>query len=154
MTEQLEGQISIFDLGLPFSKTCPEHSQATRGRISAQSSRRFVQSGGGATILYLCLRAGNGCRPDASWETVGALPGMSTTPSAMSPSAERGFTLSQILQANVPEKYYLSPKACQGILNRAKRRGKALPDIMREALEEAVSYSTPEETGEGISPRP
>lgn len=43
--------------------------------------------------------------------------------------------LSQILQVNVPEKYYLSPKACQGILRRASERGKQLPDILRIALE-------------------
>lgn len=43
--------------------------------------------------------------------------------------------LSQILMANVPEKYYLSPKACQGILRRASERGKQLPNILRIALE-------------------
>ena len=36
-----------------------------------------------------------------------------------SPSEENASTLSQILQAGVPEKYYLSPKACLGILRRA-----------------------------------
>ena len=34
----------------------------------------------------------------------------------------------------VPEKYYLSPKACLGILKRAKSRGKELPDILEMAL--------------------
>ena len=33
-------------------------------------------------------------------------------------------------------KYYLSAKACQGILNRAKRRGKELPEMLRIALEQ------------------
>ncbi len=32
----------------------------------------------------------------------------------------------------------MSAKACEGILRRAERRGKALPQILRDALEEAV----------------
>jgi hypothetical protein len=36
---------------------------------------------------------------------------------------------------DVPEKYYLSAKACQGILRRAKERGKELPEELRIALE-------------------
>jgi len=36
-------------------------------------------------------------------------------------------SLSQILQAIVPSKYYLSRKACLGILRRAEERGKPLP---------------------------
>ena len=32
-------------------------------------------------------------------------------------------------------KYFLSPKACQGILRRAKTKGKVLPDILTKALE-------------------
>jgi len=43
--------------------------------------------------------------------------------------------LSQILQAGVPERYYLSPKACLGILRRASVRGKELPEVLRIALE-------------------
>ena len=43
-------------------------------------------------------------------------------------------TLSQILQAQVPEKYYLSQKACLGILRRAKNRGKELPPMLKQAL--------------------
>ena len=54
------------------------------------------------------------------------------------PSEERGSTLSQILQANAPEKYYLSAKACAGILRRAMKRGKSLPPMLQEALMEVV----------------
>ena len=43
--------------------------------------------------------------------------------------------MSQILLAAVPEKYYLSPKACQGILRRASVRGRELPEVLRKALE-------------------
>ena len=51
------------------------------------------------------------------------------------PREEQESFLSQILQVRVPRKYYLSPKACQGILRRASARGKELPEILRKALE-------------------
>ena len=44
--------------------------------------------------------------------------------------------LSEILeQGEISQKYYLSPKACQGILRRSKERGKTLPERLRLALE-------------------
>ena len=54
-----------------------------------------------------------------------------------SPNEEKESFLSRILQPieDVPEKYYLSPRACQGILRRAKERGKKLPEELRIALE-------------------
>ena len=55
------------------------------------------------------------------------------------PSEDAASSLSQILQAGVPDKYYLSPKACQGILRRASVRGKELPEILRLALERQAS---------------
>jgi hypothetical protein len=53
----------------------------------------------------------------------------------VSPSEGQESTLSQILLAEVPEKYYLSPKACLGILRRAFVRGKELPEVLKKALE-------------------
>jgi hypothetical protein len=50
--------------------------------------------------------------------------------------------LSQILEENVPRKYYLSPKACQGILRRAEVRGKKLPEVLQHALEETAAQAT------------
>ena len=54
------------------------------------------------------------------------------------PNEENASILWQILQEDAPEKYYLSAKACEGILRRAEKRGKQLPPMLREALEEAV----------------
>lgn len=45
--------------------------------------------------------------------------------------------LSEIL-AEADEKYQLSAKACQGILNRAARRGKELPPELKAALEAQI----------------
>ena len=44
-------------------------------------------------------------------------------------------SLSRILEASPATKYSLSPKACEGILRRAEKRGKELPDTLRRALE-------------------
>ena len=52
-----------------------------------------------------------------------------------SPNEENVSSLSQILQAQVPDKYYLSQKACQGILRRASVRFKELPEVLCLALE-------------------
>lgn len=50
------------------------------------------------------------------------------------PNEEKESHLWQILEANPHPKYSLSSKACQGILNRAKRRGKILPKTLEKAL--------------------
>lgn len=52
--------------------------------------------------------------------------------------------LSEILETDADPKYNLSPKACQGILARADKRGKALPPILREALENQITDSLTE----------
>jgi hypothetical protein len=74
--------------------------------------------------------------PEKSWRTISVSHGgylMRSTGEC--PNAENASILSQILQADVPEKYYLSPKACLGILRRASARGKELPEILKAALE-------------------
>jgi hypothetical protein len=43
--------------------------------------------------------------------------------------------LSEVLEHQVDARYYLSPKACAGILRRAERRGKVLTDRLRIALQ-------------------
>lgn len=52
-------------------------------------------------------------------------------------------SLSQILEADVPAKYFLSPKACAGILRRAEKRGKTLPDALAAALRAVAGETTP-----------
>ena len=143
MTEQLEGQMSIFDLDSQCGKMCLALSVATMEQTSRPSSKRSVKSGGGAAFLYLCLQKASGFLPDASWETATALHGASMTLNfGESPSVERESTLLQILEANAPEKYYLSARACQGILRRAEKRGKELPTMLKEALEEVIALAS------------
>jgi hypothetical protein len=52
-------------------------------------------------------------------------------------------SLSDILETGaVPQRFFLSARACQGILRRAEKRGKELPNALRRALE-AVAASAP-----------
>ena len=50
------------------------------------------------------------------------------------PNAAVVSRLSQILEVTPQEKYSLSAKACQGILRRAERRGKDLPEMLKTVL--------------------
>lgn len=63
------------------------------------------------------------------------------------PNVAEESGLWQILEANVPQKYYLSARACAGVLRRAERRGKELPTILKTALEQQIErwekYGTP-----------
>ena len=63
-------------------------------------------------------------------------PGASSMPNfSESPNGGGACSLSQVLEASAPPKYFLSDKAKQGILQRAARRGKTLPPLLRAALE-------------------
>lgn len=85
--------------------------------------------------LFLFLKK-DGQPADVSWETDGALLGVYSMHSfGECPRDGVESRLSQILEGNPHQKYYLSAKACRGILNRAARRGKDLPEALRKALE-------------------
>jgi hypothetical protein len=52
------------------------------------------------------------------------------------PSAAAVCSLSDILEnGDVPPRYFLSAKACAGILRRAEKRGKQLPQQLGRALQ-------------------
>ena len=55
------------------------------------------------------------------------------------PSVAVESRLSQILEDTPHQKYYLSAKACAGILRRAERRGKKLPPELEIALKSQLS---------------
>jgi hypothetical protein len=85
--------------------------------------------------MFLNLQTGNGQTLDASWETDGLSLGEYTTRSfGECPSVAVESRLSQILEDTPHQKYFLSAKACAGILRRAEKRGKELPKILKEAL--------------------
>ena len=124
-----------------FGKMYPEPSAATAGTISDACWKRLRTSKGGE---YQCLdlHAESGCEPVKSWATDTPSPGVYwTRNTGECPRGVRESTLWQILQEDAPERYYLSAKACKGVLRRAELRGKKLPPMLREALEEAVALS-------------
>ena len=47
--------------------------------------------------------------------------------------------LSEILEEDADPRYNLSSKACRGILNRANKRGKRLPEVLEEALRSQIT---------------
>ena len=86
-------------------------------------------------------RGGDGAKPEQSPGTDGAWLGDSSTLNiGECPREENGSLLSWILQVDVPEKYYLSAKACRGILTRASRRGKKLQELLETALLEMIEW--------------
>ena len=142
-----------------FGKTYPEHSVPTEEKIS-EPCWENLPTWNSQTFQFLDLRRGeDGAKPEQSSETdglwlgdssmlnTGEKPSMTAVQemcSAWGPhSAAKESLLSQILEDNVPEKYYLSARACQGILMRASRRGKKLTDLLQTALLEMIEWWEP-----------
>lgn len=124
-----------------FGKTYPEHSVQTEEEISVPCWKN-LPAWNSQTLLFLDLRGGaDGAKQEQSLETDGPWLGDSLTLNiGECPREENVSLLSWILQADAPEKYYLSAKACRGILTRASRRGKKLPDLLQTALLEMIQW--------------
>ena len=134
MNEILEGQTNLFDPDTWSGKTSPAHSVPTKVRTLGPSSKKQRESRT-VTPMFLNLQTANGQTLAASWETGGLSLGEYTTRSfGEAPSVAVESRLSQILEDNPHPKYFLSAKACQGILRRAERRGKELPEVLKAAL--------------------
>lgn len=106
------------------------------GESSRSSSRRGSSS---KTSLDYCHRTEGGTWEPSSgrWLTAGiASPGGCWTASFSDwPSDASVCSLSDILETcDVPLRYFLTAKACAGILHRAEKRGKALPERLKLAL--------------------
>ena len=145
--KQVSGQMSLFDPGMPYGKMSRVHSVPTKEKTSASSSKSSARSKT-AMPLFLDLRVGSGNLAGVSWEMgIPWLGACSTRVFGEYPNVAEESGLWQILEANVPQKYYLSAKACAGVLRRAERRGKELPTILKTALEQQIErwekYGTP-----------
>ena len=160
-------QMSIFDLVSSFGKTSPELSQATEDRISEPSWKNFVESKK-TVFQFLCLTAESGRIAERSSATASLLHGdlwtlntseylnaASVSPLSWTTAGTmqrtyyyRESRLSEILQTEVSEKYYLSARACEGILRRADKRGKELPEVLKKALTDQITR-TPSKFGGG-----
>lgn len=125
---------------LQSGKMLEEHSPQTTEKTSDVSWKNLHTSSK-QTLQFLNLRekAENGLNQaqfpvmDGLWHGDSSMLNIGECPNVVKESR-----LSWILEDNVPQKYYLSARACQGILTRASRRGKPLPDILRQALLDVI----------------
>ena len=164
MTEELDGQMNFFGPDTESTKTCPEHcppikektgsvslkrSAASKthlpmfldlrgsGRNADQSWETAILSHGSVRTLntgefrkdengLLWLPTSTDTQPPTFYLTLNI---------GEKPRVPNPTKLSQILERNPDPKYNLSARACQGILNRAAKRGKELPKALKDALE-------------------
>ena len=130
-------QVTLSDLGICCGKMFQEPSPAElpKARTSVSSSKRSSELSA-VPFMSLDLTPGHGnLLGESYWELISPwLGGAWMLNTGVSPNDARGSSLSQILQDAPPIKYYLSPKACLGILRRASERGKALPPKLERAL--------------------
>jgi len=141
----LEGQVSLFGPDTWSGKTSPELSVPKVAKTSQLSSKKSSKSQSREPICVCVCRRMDGQNPGVITLRMdrGALLGEYTMLSfGESPKEENVSRLSQILEDKAHPKYSLSAKACQGILNRAIRRGKELPEELKIALEQQASAST------------
>lgn len=124
-----------------FGKTCKERSAPTEEKIS-EPCWKNLPAWNNQTLQFLDLQRGaDETKPEQLQETDGLWLGDSLTLNiGECPREENVSLLSWILQVDVPEKYYLSAKACRSILTRASRRGKKLQELLETALLEMIEW--------------
>ena len=110
-----------------FGRTSPVSCHQTAGGTLAPSSGSWQNSGMGSPTAFLTLST-------SEWNHT----------LAPSLSDDGVCSLLDILEdsGSVPQRYFLSAKACAGILRRAEKRGKVLPEPLALALK-AVADSEP-----------
>lgn len=94
-----------------FGRTCRDVCPPTEDGTLEPSSEGWGNAGMGSPIAFLTLNTSE------------------------FHSAADASSLSDILETGgLPQRYYLSPTACRGILRRAEKRGKELPPALEQAL--------------------
>ena len=133
----VDGQLSLFGPDGCSGRMSREPSPAVspEERISGRSLRKRPKWWT-RPAMCLDLRRDSGLVLGAFWQTVfPSHGGRSTHNFSECPKEGKESRLSQILQGFAPRKYYLSTTACRGIIQRAKARGKPLPEALLRALE-------------------
>ncbi len=132
-----DGQVCLFAQDSWRGKMCRGRSARGRrkARTSGSSSRKSVKLIA-IPFMSLDLTPGHGnLLGEYEWELLSPwLGGSRMLNTGVSPRDARVSSLSLILEDSPPRKYYLSRKACLGILRRAHERGKPLPPQLEEAL--------------------
>ena len=146
-------QLSMFGQDLWYGKMFP--APLVQERQRAKTSESFWRRSSALNAipfqsLDLTPGAGN-LLGEFYWELISPWRGgASTLNTGVSPKDAKESSLSQILQADPPLKYYLSPKACLGILRRAFERGKELPKKLERALKIQAGLMRPDGQPTGL----
>ena len=102
-----------------YGRTSPASCRVTEGGILEPSSGCWGNSGMGSHTEFLTLST------------------------LEFHSAADVCSLSDVLESgDVPQRYFLSAKACRGILRRAEKRGKELPAALKSALQSVSSQAS------------
>lgn len=131
-------QASMFDPECCAGKTFREPSPAESGKARTSGSSWKKRSElVYQEFMFLKITLGDGdILGQPYWEILSPYVGESSTlNTGVCPRVVRGSSLWQILEPHPQRKYYLSRKACLGILRRARKRGKELPATLKLALE-------------------
>ena len=108
-----------------FGKTCPASCPVTEDEILPASFEGWANSGMGSRTEFLTLSS-------SEW-----------------PSDAVVCSLSDTLETgDLPQRFFLSATACQGILRRAEKRGKQLPTQLHHALQVVAGALSELETPE------
>ena len=121
-------QLSLFGkTSLEYSQTGETLSDAFCAHWPAKH-RNWNRQGENGQTLVMCLAP------------AGQSLGESLMPNISDwPNAANVCSLSHVLEtAPIPERYFLSSTACAGILRRADKRRRTLPEPLRKALEEVA----------------
>lgn len=164
----MDGQVTWSDLGFSFGRTLSEHTAATEDAISTPCWKKLRVSQN-QDFLYLdCRTSRNGQKQEPLTVMGGLSLGELTTlrtgekPSETAVqemlsvwgphSVAEESRLSQILEETPHPKYNLTAKACLGILRRAERRGKDLPELLKAVLIRQSQGASPQERTEAPAP--
>lgn len=167
MTSKVGEQLTLQDLDTLSMKTYRGQPQATVAKISVASSKKSAKSSK-PMFISLDLRGNGPIEEASSWTTgallgLSRMDSIGESRNAESASLSyvtsmdlqhHGFCLtlnlserprvanptllSEILEQETDERYNLSSRACKGILSRANKRGKKLPEILENALKAQV----------------
>ena len=139
LTYSVEDQLSIFDLDSECGKMFREPFRAAspKARTSGSSSKNSSELRS-IPFMSLDLTPGAGNLLDEYyWEILSPWRGgcwiLNTGPAPRSGAA--GSTLWSIMEERPHPRYFLTRKACAGIIRRASERGKPLPPQLQQALE-------------------
>ena len=140
-----DDQVSLFAPDFFAGKMSQAHSPAgsRKARISESFSKRSSEL---SSIPYMFLDlsedAGN-LLGESYWEIHSPWRGdASMLNTGVSPREGKESSLWQILEERPHPRYYLTRKACLGILRRSAERGKELPPQLKEALEAQAGIRT------------